>query len=109
MDIPSQLIAQAGPLGALTLVVVTVGLAFVRGRIVPRSAIDDVRADRDERVKAAEHREEQWRAAYLASAATNAELVRQNDELLELSRTGAAMMRALPAALPAAVDRVQRP
>ncbi len=70
--------------GAVALLFATIWLIFT-GRLVPRSAIDDVRQDRDG-----------WRKAAEAEQEINRVQAGQLSELLELARTTDQVIRALP-------------
>lgn len=85
--------------GSAVTILAGVVLAIIRGWLVPRKTLEDVRADRDARVAAAEAREEQWRQAYLTGQDTIRQLTQQHDELLEIGRTNSAVIQALPAAI----------
>lgn len=74
--------------GAGGLVVLFV-LSIMRGWLVPRSVLDDVRRDRDVRVAEEHERGEQWRLAHEESN-------KQVTALLETGKTVANVMRALP-------------
>lgn len=70
--------------GALLGVVV---LMVLRGYLIPRAVVDDVRADRD-----------MWKAAYENERARTGELSGQVTTLMEVARTAEHVMRSLPAA-----------
>lgn len=55
-------IVQLGALGVLLGVV----WLIITGRVVPRSTLDDARADRDARVAEAAEDAEQWRALFVS-------------------------------------------
>lgn len=80
---------SAGDLGAGGLVVLFV-LSIMRGWLVPRSVLEDVRTDRDVRVAEEHERGEQYRLAL-------EETRRQVTALLDTGKTVANVMRALPA------------
>ncbi|MBW1600909.1 hypothetical protein JJV70_02080 [Streptomyces sp. JJ66] len=68
--------------GALLGVVV---MLILTGRLVPRSVLEDARAERDT-----------WRAAHQVSEEARHSAQRQADELLDLYRTGVRALDALP-------------
>lgn len=65
-------IVQLGALGVLLGVV----WLIITGRVVPRSTLDDARADRDARVAEANEDAEQWRQLYVGECQAH-ELTRQ--------------------------------
>lgn len=77
----------AGDITSATLVALAV-VSMLRGWILPRSYLTDVRNDRE--IRLAEMREErdEWRKAFEAAAA-------QNRVLLENSETSLALLRSL--------------
>jgi hypothetical protein len=89
--VPSQALVQGGAVGVLSMFVV----GLLVGRIIPRSVLNDVRADRDARLAEERARGEQWRAAYLVEAERGRILSGHVGELLELSRTTHAIVAAL--------------
>ncbi|MEV6165804.1 hypothetical protein AB0L71_28595 [Streptomyces sp. NPDC052052] len=74
-------VAQGGAVALLTLVV----LMVLTGRLVPRRTYDDLLKERDT-----------WREAHTESEAARASERAQTQELLELSRTSAHALQALP-------------
>lgn len=74
-------IAQGGAVALLTLVV----LMVLTGRLVPRKTYDDLLKERDT-----------WREAHTVSEAARTSERTQTQELLELSRTSAHALQALP-------------
>ncbi|GGP66992.1 MULTISPECIES: hypothetical protein [Streptomyces] len=71
-------------LGAAALLVVVV-LMVLTGRLVPRRTYDDLKEDRND-----------WRTAHGESEKARVEAMRQNSELIELSRTGVHLLGSLP-------------
>lgn len=61
-------------------------LLLLTGRVVPRSVLMDVRADRDDRLRDKETQIEDLREANRTCEAARAVLAEQNSELLENSR-----------------------
>lgn len=87
-------VLQGGAAGLVVLIVILV----LRGHLVPRSVLRDVRADRDLRIAEIMHERDTWRAAYETSEAGRHLAEEQNRELLELSRTATHFLTALPSA-----------
>lgn len=90
---------QGGAAGLVMLIVVLV----LRGALVPRSTLRDVRADRDARLADRDARikeliveRDTWRIAYENSEAGRHMSQAQTGELLELSRTAAHLLQSLP-------------
>ena len=80
--LPAGIFVQGGAVGLLSL---TVWLIFT-GRLVPRSAVDDIRADRDN-----------WRQVALAKEETRQVEAAQNNVVLEeLSATVDKFINSLP-------------
>jgi hypothetical protein len=73
-----------GPTGALVAIVMFPYLQMARGKLVPRSALDDEREDTLE-----------WREAHRISEAARGQLAEQVNELLEHARTSDALLRSL--------------
>jgi hypothetical protein len=77
-------IAALGPVGAVLVIVMFPYLQMARGKLVPRSALDDERNDT-----------EQWRQAHGVSEAARAAMADQVHELLEHARTSDALLRSI--------------
>lgn len=73
------------PLGMLVLVLGFPYLQMARGKLVPRSALEDIIHDRNE-----------WRAAHRISETARQTSADQVEELLEHARTTDAFIRSLP-------------
>ena len=71
-------------------------LAVLRGWIVPRSTVVDLRTDRKERLDEIASERDDWKQAYLVSEQARMLLVSQNGELLELAKTANHILSALP-------------
>ena len=84
-------VAQGGAVALVTLVV----LLIYGGRLVPRSVVEDVRKDRDDRIQALVAERDAWREAYRESETARMESQSQVGELLELSRTAEHVLRAI--------------
>lgn len=78
--------------GLLLFVVFLVVIGF----LVPRRTLNDVRTDRDARIKELSDERDEWKAAYFASDKTAREAVGQVQALLEVSRTSESALRAIP-------------
>ena len=85
MNVDGIPLSALTPIGALCLVLALPYLLIARGRLVPRSTLEDAYHDRDE-----------WRAAHRISEQARAESADQVGELLEHARTTDAFIRALP-------------
>lgn len=86
-----------GSLGASGVVLLVV-LLIIKGKLAPRSVIDDLRADRDSRILELTTERDDWKAAYQNSEESRRVLIEQNAELVELARTGTAVLQNLPGA-----------
>jgi hypothetical protein len=86
--------AHGGNIGFASLVTLAIVL-IMTGRLVPRSNVDSLRADWNDRLDAKEQQVQDWRSAY--QKALDAQAVRdaQLGELLEHSRTTAYFIQAL--------------
>lgn len=85
MDFTTILNPATGATGILTLVV----LLVLWGKIVPRSTLDDMRADKDKQI-------ETWRSAYEKSETAREIQRAQITDLLEIARTTNTVIQALP-------------
>lgn len=74
-----------GDLGAGALVVLAV-IALFRGWLVPRSHVDDLRADRDARFSELIKERDDWKTAYFDSEKSRGVLAEQVGEFTELAR-----------------------
>lgn len=95
-DLLGVSIAQGGAAALVTLVV----LLILRGALVPRSVLEDVRKDRDSRVAEVLAERDTWRDAHRESEAARMESQAQVGELLELSRTADHVLRAIRGEVP---------
>lgn len=82
-------------LGAGAIVVIFV-LLLATGRIVPRRTLEDVRTDRDTRVREIAKERDDWKTAFHLSEESRRLLAESVDDLLEQSRTHTALLTALP-------------
>lgn len=92
--------------GAVALVTLVVLLIFF-GKLVPRRVLDDVRADRNDRIAELAAERDTWRNAYVESEKARMEAQSQVGELLELSRTADHVLRSLRGEVPG--DAMDRP
>ena len=83
-----------GDIGAFGLVTMFVLLLF-SGRVVPRSVLEDVRRDRDDRLAQAIQGSNDWKEAYSQSEVARSMMAAQVEELLEHARTTDAYIRAI--------------
>ncbi|MGV9891752.1 hypothetical protein [Streptomyces sp. NPDC003395] len=84
-------VASGGAAALVTLVV----LLILLGKLVPRSVLEDVRADRDARLAELAAERDTWRDAHRESEAARVEAQAQVGELLELSRTADHVLRSI--------------
>lgn len=89
-------VAQGGAIALVTLVV----LLIFFGKLVPRRVLEDVRSDRNDRVKELAAERDTWRNAYVESEKARLEAQNQVGELLELSRTADHVLRSLRGEVP---------
>lgn len=90
--------------GSATALLGLVLLLVLLGKLVPRSALEDARADteqaRKDRDRALEEKQrevELWRSAFINEVGTTRELSSQNSQLMEVARTADRVLRSLPA------------
>lgn len=79
--------------GGLLVIVV---LMFLRGWIVPRKTLEDVRIDRTERLRDKDAELERLKEAFAIIEQANKTISDQNSQLMETARTTEAILRALP-------------
>jgi F0F1-type ATP synthase membrane subunit b/b' len=89
-------VAQGGAVALVTLVV----LLIFFGKLVPRRVLEDVRADRNDRIAELAAERDTWRNAYVESERARVEAQNQVGELLELSRTADHVLRSLRREVP---------
>lgn len=75
-------------------------LAVLRGYLVPRRILEDVRRDRDDRVAEARALAETWRIAYEFEREANGQLREHGQLSIETARTATAVVRAIAAPAP---------
>ncbi|MEW2393082.1 hypothetical protein AB0933_32450 [Streptomyces venezuelae] len=90
---------NASDAGAAAIVVFVVLLIIV-GRLVPRSVLEDVRKDRDDRLQALIGERDAWREAYRESESARIQSQAQVGELLELGHTATTVLRAIRGEVP---------
>lgn len=73
---------------------------ILSGRLVPRSVVEDVRADRDERVKAALEDRDTWKDAYQISEAGRDKQGTILSDLLEYAKTTDKFIQAFQNSMP---------
>jgi hypothetical protein len=90
--------------GSATALLGLVLLLVLLGKLVPRSALEDARADaeqaRKDRDRALEEKQKEvdlWRSAFINEVGTTRELSSQNSQLMEVARTADRVLRSLPA------------
>lgn len=86
-----------GGAGALVTLIV---LLILRGNLVSRAVLEDVRKDRDARVAELAAERNAWREAHKESEAARIEAQNQVGELLELSRVADHVLRAIRGEVP---------
>lgn len=86
-----------GGAGALVTLIV---LLILRGNLVSRAVLEDVRKDRDARVAELVAERNAWREAHRESEAARIEAQNQVGELLELSRVADHVLRAIRGEVP---------
>lgn len=92
-----QLIAALVTAWASVIGLVVAGLRLIMsGGLVPRSQVDALTATWERRIQESLEREQDWKAAANANAATVAEYADQFSQLLTTTRTTEALIRALP-------------
>ena len=96
----SELLGVNVAQGGAAAIVILVVLLIIRGNLVPRSVLEDVRKDRDARVAQIIAERDTWREAHRQSEAARIEAQNQVGELLELSRTADHVLRALRGEVP---------
>ena len=92
----NELLGVNAAQGGAAAIVVLVVLLILLGRLVPRSVLEDVRADRDARLAEIAQERDTWRDAHKESESARQVAQDQVGELLELSRTADHLLRSLP-------------
>ncbi|WP_042174572.1 hypothetical protein [Streptomyces sp. NBRC 110035] len=86
-----------GGAGAIVTLIV---LLILRGSLVARAVLEDVRKDRDDRVAELAKERDAWREAHRQSEAARIDAQNQVGELLELSRIADHVLRAMRGEVP---------
>lgn len=86
-----------GGAGAIVTLIV---LLILRGNLVSRAVLEDVRKDRDARVAELVAERNAWREAHRESEAARIDAQNQVGELLELSRVADHVLRAIRGEVP---------
>jgi thiamine biosynthesis lipoprotein ApbE len=81
--------------GSAWTIVAFVVLLILRGSLVSRAVLEDVRKDKDARIAEVLAEKNTWREAHRESEAARLEAQGQVGELLELSRTADHVLRAI--------------
>lgn len=84
-------LGDVGFAGLLSLAI----FLILRGALVPRSTVDDIRADRDAALASSEATASGWKDAFHTSEAARSAQSSQIDELLEIARTTDHLVRSL--------------
>ncbi|MFJ8657437.1 hypothetical protein ACIRNU_34505 [Streptomyces rochei] len=96
-DLSAVNVLLPGGAGAIVTLIV---LLILRGSLVSRAVLEDVRQDRDARVAELVAERDAWRAAHRESEAARIEAQNQIGELLELSRVADHVLRAIRGEVP---------
>ncbi|MEU8469607.1 hypothetical protein AB0F30_17065 [Streptomyces sp. NPDC029006] len=89
-------VVQGGAAALVTLIV----LLILRGALVSRAVLEDVRKDRNDRIAELAAERDAWREAHRQSEAARIEAQAQVGELLELSRVADHVLRSLRKEVP---------
>ncbi|MGQ4437922.1 hypothetical protein ACN6LI_003287 [Streptomyces violaceoruber] len=96
-DLSAVSVLLPGGAGAIVTLIV---LLILRGSLVARAVLEDVRKDRDARVAELAKERDMWRQAHQESEAARIEAQNQVGELLELSRVADHVLRAIRGEVP---------
>jgi uncharacterized protein (DUF3084 family) len=96
-DLSAISVLLPGGAGALVTLIV---LLILRGNLVSRAVLEDVRKDRDDRIAELAAERNAWREAHRESEAARIEAQNQVGELLELSRVADRVLRAIRGEVP---------
>lgn len=96
-DLTAVDVLLPGGAGAIVTLIV---LLILRGNLVSRAVLEDVRKDRDARVAELVAERDAWREAHRESEAARIEAQNQVGELLELSRVADHVLRAIRGEVP---------
>jgi hypothetical protein len=98
MELPETSV-QWGVTGVLLSIVVAVVYALLRGKLVPRSVLEDVRRDRDDRLKEQLEVIASWKDTVRTRDEIIEEIIPAMREILDLSKTNMALISALKLAV----------
>jgi len=90
---------QWGVVGILAAIIVWVIYALLKGKLVARRVLDDVRKDRDERLRDQVEIIESWKKAVDKRDEIIAEIIPTLNEIKDLSKTNMAVIDALKSAV----------
>jgi hypothetical protein len=93
-NIPAWLFANSGNISFGGVVVLGIWL-ILTGRLVPRSSVDALRSDWNDRLDSKDAQVQDWKQAYFRSVDIEAAQGKQIDELLEHSRATAYFIQTL--------------
>ncbi|MFD8899906.1 hypothetical protein [Streptomyces ardesiacus] len=96
-DLSAVSVLLPGGAGAIVTLIV---LLILRGSLVPRAVLEDVRKDRDARVSDLTAERDTWQAAHRESEAARIEAQRQVGELVELAKVADHVLRAIRGEVP---------
>lgn len=91
--IAAWLMSNGGSVGFAGLVTLAIWL-ILTGRLVPRSSVDALRNDWNDRLDAKETQVQDWKGAYFRLLDTVEAQAKQNNEQLELARTSAHLIQS---------------
>jgi hypothetical protein len=94
------------PTGGITGLLAAVFLMVMWGKLVPRSYLDDVRADRDARLAEKQKEVDTWHLAYDRSEQARRIQAGHLNTLMEVARTTEHVISSLPAAT-SAIEEIE--
>lgn len=106
-DLSAISVLLPGGAGAIVTLIV---LLILKGHLVSRAVLEDVRKDRDARIAELATERDMWREAHRESEAARIEAQRQVGELVELARVADHVLRAMRGEVPGdAMDQSAAP
>lgn len=96
LDGLSPAVVQAGAVGVLGLVFLTLFGAIWKGLLFTRPGVEKLLEVQEKRVQEAIARENQWREAAVTWQATAQEAIGQKEDLMEQGRTMIALVSSIP-------------
>ncbi|MFC9891453.1 hypothetical protein [Streptomyces pilosus] len=96
-DLSAVAVLLPGGAGAIVTLIV---LLILKGHLVARSVLEDVRTDRDARIAELAKERDMWRDAHRESEAARIEAQNQVGELVELARVADHVLRAIRGEVP---------